>query len=320
MEFQELVNNSPLSVVAQIEEQIKCALLLGQLRSGDTLPSIRDVEKTLGISRNLVRRAYLNLAKTGILRLQQGKGVRVSTQTHYAQLEVLIRKAEQLTRETLERVEEFGIMPSSFARYLTQRAHQRELERHPLIYVDAGRELSAIRAANISQHLQVEVRGVSLEDLATMSPAELQNVKRVFTTYIRYDTVREILKHSKASIIPVGLRFTPQMISDFFRLPKTSAVIFVFDDRDFALRQLIVKPYEELLSGSTLQFTAKPLSKIKDIRALSSSGKYAKVVVSNRIWEELPPEIRSMPGITHPQMEIDFPSIEAARIEAGVIV
>jgi DNA-binding transcriptional regulator YhcF (GntR family) len=49
--------NSPISANVQIKEQIKIALLLGNLRPGEMLPSIRDLEKELGINRNVIRKA-----------------------------------------------------------------------------------------------------------------------------------------------------------------------------------------------------------------------------------------------------------------------
>src|SRR5580698_9044387 len=61
-----LDKHSPLPPHAQIQEKIKLALLLGRLRPGDTLPSIREVEKETGISRNVVRKAYLELQTLGV--------------------------------------------------------------------------------------------------------------------------------------------------------------------------------------------------------------------------------------------------------------
>src|SRR5687768_8494051 len=68
--------HTPVPAHAQIQEQIKLALLLGRLRPGDTLPSIRDVEKQVGISRNLVWKAYLELQASGILNLRHGGSAR----------------------------------------------------------------------------------------------------------------------------------------------------------------------------------------------------------------------------------------------------
>src|SRR2546427_9234294 len=91
--------HSPLPTYAQIQEQIKLALLLGRLRPGDTLPSIRDVEKQLGISRNLVRKAYLELQSSGILNLRHGKGVLVEKDLQYSENVDVNRKCDAVSRE-----------------------------------------------------------------------------------------------------------------------------------------------------------------------------------------------------------------------------
>jgi GntR family transcriptional regulator len=49
--------DSSIPVHSQIKERIKTALLFGELRPGDVLPSIRDLERELGVSRAIVRRA-----------------------------------------------------------------------------------------------------------------------------------------------------------------------------------------------------------------------------------------------------------------------
>src|SRR5581483_4300750 len=104
MEFT-LDKHSDLPVVAQIREQVKIALLLGRLRPGDTLPSIRDVEKQLGVSRNLVRQAYLSLEKSRILTLHHGKGVLVQKHLNYSHKTNALEKTERLVQEILAKAE-----------------------------------------------------------------------------------------------------------------------------------------------------------------------------------------------------------------------
>src|SRR5215813_10904518 len=100
--------HSDLPLVAQLQEQIKIALLLGQLRPGDTLPSIRDVETHLGISRNLVRQAYVSLENSGILKLHHGKGVAVQKHLNYSSRTDKLQETEALIADTLNKAEKIG--------------------------------------------------------------------------------------------------------------------------------------------------------------------------------------------------------------------
>src|SRR5262245_37855106 len=117
MEFR-IDKHANLPLVEQLQEQIKIALLLGRLRPGDTLPSIRDVEAQLAISRNLVRQAYIALEKSGILKLHHGKGVVVQKHLNYSGRTDKLQETEQLIAETLNKAEKIGVLPSAFARYL----------------------------------------------------------------------------------------------------------------------------------------------------------------------------------------------------------
>ena len=105
-------------------------LLLGRLRPGDTLPSIRDVEKQVGISsRNLVRKAYLELQSWGVLKLRHGKGVIVDVNLQYGEKEGIKQKCETLSRELIARVRKIEACRQRRLRtYLRQQARADELK------------------------------------------------------------------------------------------------------------------------------------------------------------------------------------------------
>ncbi len=63
-----------LQLVRQIKEQI----LVGELRPGDELPSVRDLGDSLGISLHTARSAYQTLAEEGLLRVRLGKNARIA--------------------------------------------------------------------------------------------------------------------------------------------------------------------------------------------------------------------------------------------------
>ena len=109
--------HSPLPTHSQIQEQVKLALLLGRLRPGDTLPSIRDVEKEIHVSRSIVRKAYLALQRSGILTLRHGKGVLVEKHLSYSQRGDIMEQCQALSHDILSKAERMGISPSAFARY-----------------------------------------------------------------------------------------------------------------------------------------------------------------------------------------------------------
>ncbi|MBU1050395.1 GntR family transcriptional regulator [Candidatus Bipolaricaulota bacterium] len=65
-------------IYVQIVRQIKEQILVGELRHGDELPSVRDLGDSLGISLHTVRSAYQTLAEQGLLRVRLGKKTRIA--------------------------------------------------------------------------------------------------------------------------------------------------------------------------------------------------------------------------------------------------
>ena len=61
-------------VYIQIVDEVRSSLILGLLKPGDPLPSVRKLASRLGINLNTVRQAYLLLAEHGIVELRQGSG------------------------------------------------------------------------------------------------------------------------------------------------------------------------------------------------------------------------------------------------------
>ena len=67
-------NASPLPIYEQISQQIKQAILTGEVLAGDPLPSIRQLARDLRVSVITTTRAYSDLARDGFVVSVQGKG------------------------------------------------------------------------------------------------------------------------------------------------------------------------------------------------------------------------------------------------------
>lgn len=71
-------NRGDVPIYEQIEEQIKSMILSGQLKEGDSLPSMRLLAKELKISLITTKRAYEELEREGYIQSFTGKGCFVS--------------------------------------------------------------------------------------------------------------------------------------------------------------------------------------------------------------------------------------------------
>jgi GntR family transcriptional regulator len=99
-------NASDLSIYEQIQQQLKAAILSGELAAGELLPSIRQLAKELRISVITTKRAYDELEREGFIEQVQGKGSYVKAQNaslireeHLRQIEELLHRACTLARQ-----------------------------------------------------------------------------------------------------------------------------------------------------------------------------------------------------------------------------
>lgn len=69
-----LSNTSEKPLYGQIKDQIKSAILKGELKNGELLPSIRNFSTDLRVSVLTIRRVYDELEKEGFVKSQAGKG------------------------------------------------------------------------------------------------------------------------------------------------------------------------------------------------------------------------------------------------------
>ena len=71
-----------LAVYDQIVRQFKFAVADGALRTGEMIPSVRELARDLAINPNTVARAYRQLQDDGVLEPVRGTGLAVSSTAH----------------------------------------------------------------------------------------------------------------------------------------------------------------------------------------------------------------------------------------------
>lgn len=92
-------NAAEAPIYEQLKRQIKAAILAGEVREGDALPSLRTVARELRISVLTVTRAYTELEQEGFVANVQGKGCFVQGRNNSLLREQLLRRAEELLSE-----------------------------------------------------------------------------------------------------------------------------------------------------------------------------------------------------------------------------
>lgn len=104
-------NQSKMPIYEQIIEQIKTALIQGELKVGEALPSIRGLAKELQISVITTKRAYEDLEKEGLIYSVTGKGFYVCEQNTDLLREKQVAAIEKRVQDLLEECQNAEISP-----------------------------------------------------------------------------------------------------------------------------------------------------------------------------------------------------------------
>ena len=95
-------NVSGVPIYEQIKQQVKAAILSGELKEEEALPSLRTLAKDLKISVLTVTRAYTELEQEGFVKNVQGRGCFVLGSGSELMKEQLIRKVENSLTEAIK--------------------------------------------------------------------------------------------------------------------------------------------------------------------------------------------------------------------------
>lgn len=80
--------NSPEAIYIQLRNQIVMEIAQDRLHDGDSLPSVRNLAKDLGVNMHTVNKAYAILREEGYLKLDRRKGAIVSVEKNRKEAEL----------------------------------------------------------------------------------------------------------------------------------------------------------------------------------------------------------------------------------------
>ena len=109
-----LMPQGTLAIYEQIVNQLKNAIVSGELNAGEALPSIRNLAADLSVSVITTKRAYEELEKEGLIRSVAGKGFYVCEYNTDYLMEKQLMMIEKRLGEVIYEVKHAGISKEDF--------------------------------------------------------------------------------------------------------------------------------------------------------------------------------------------------------------
>lgn len=113
--FEEIDPRSPTPLYEQIAQRIRLAIASGEVKPGDSLPSVRRLASEIRVNPATVVQAYRDLETDGFVSMRHGAGTFVNDLSSEERSEERRAQAHQLVRKALEDAARLGITAAELA-------------------------------------------------------------------------------------------------------------------------------------------------------------------------------------------------------------
>ena len=115
-----------LAVYDQVVRQVKFAVARGAIRTGELVPSVRELARDLAINPNTVARAYRQLQDDGVLQTIRGTGLAVAQGAPRQCRADRLRLVRQRVRHVLAEARQSGLDDKEIQQLIGNQLHGRQ--------------------------------------------------------------------------------------------------------------------------------------------------------------------------------------------------
>lgn len=226
--------SAPITINAQIAEQIKLLIAIGELQQSNALPTVTQLAKHLGVNHNTIAAVYNYLIESGYLIAQRGRGTFVAN-TQAVENLVTYKQFYNLLGQAFNAATIIGLSPSEFGAAAYAQAVM--LNRHQpaalkLVFVECLQY-----SADVYKAIQIEIEEhllfLELEDLKAKQPKALQELLAadlVITTAQHLWEVTQIAE-SEQEVIGVAIKPDLQLLTQISSLHRNALVLLICQEK-----------------------------------------------------------------------------------------
>ncbi|MEG4407032.1 GntR family transcriptional regulator [Microcoleus sp. MON2_D5] len=232
---------SPITIGAQITEQIKLLIVRGNLKPNQPLPPIIQLAKYLGVNHTTVAQVYNELISSGYFVGNRGKRTVIADSPFIRQM-VARKSFYDLLSQAFQAASQYGLTASEFSAAAYAQAVL--VDRHQInvafvnFYPDSI-EISACLEAATGLAL-VSIPWAHLHTKEPQALSQLLSADLIVTTIKNLWDVAQIADPNK-EVIGIEVQPDMQLLSHISSLPRNAKVLFVCQEQSSseAMKQII---------------------------------------------------------------------------------
>ncbi|MBL0386391.1 GntR family transcriptional regulator [Tumebacillus sp. ITR2] len=264
-----IVRKNGIPLYIQVKEAVLAEIKTGVWKTGDKLPTERELSEKLKVSRNTVSQAYQELEAEGVLSSVQGRGTFVCDRDDAVRIENRKELLLKIIDVAMEEGLQLGFTLEEFAEFATERARQKLeiLSKVRVVFIECNREQVDYFSKKLQFDSGVSIAPLVLEDLSKDTDRYLPDVVAsdlVITTFFHYDEVKELLG-SRKNVLAISLDPQLETIVRIARIPMGRKIGLVSKSENFAGKVLLALKNAGLDGVDIRVFTQKMEMDIADI-------------------------------------------------------
>jgi DNA-binding transcriptional regulator YhcF (GntR family) len=229
-----LDKNQKNSLYEQAREQLITALHLGRLRSGDRLPSIRQMALRNNLNIKTAFAIYQRLKEEGYVEIRTGSGAYISDMDRLDLNQTYCLSIFQLIKANLAQASQLKIEPQQYSELVRNFIDKSQLAAIQVAVFECNEEQINLFASEISKHLHVRVFPVRLnqpEPEDAKSAKLLARMDYFITTDYHFNQVKELGDKYKKKTVQI--RLNPDFVPALIAAARHQGLLMIVSDTRF---------------------------------------------------------------------------------------
>jgi DNA-binding transcriptional regulator YhcF (GntR family) len=238
-----IVRKNGIPLYIQVKEAVLAEIKNGRWKTGDKLPTERELSEKLKVSRNTVSQAYQELEAEGVLMSVQGRGTFVCDRDDAVRIENRKDLLMKIIDVAMEEGLQLGFSIEEFVELTNVRARQKMelLNQVRVCFIECNREQVEYFAKRLEFGSGISITPIVLDELRDnmdqflpiLTAADL-----LITTFFHYEEVKELLGQRK-NVLAIALDPQMETIVRIARIPAGKRVGLVCRSDNFASKVLL---------------------------------------------------------------------------------